>query len=43
MAAFTADAALRSLAVSPAGHVVAAGNVAGRVHFLRLAGAAGSG
>lgn len=42
IAAFTADAALRSLAVSPAGNVVAAGDVSGRVHFLRLAGAPGS-
>jgi WD40 repeat protein len=39
LAGFTADAALLSVAVSPAGGVVAAGDVAGRVHFLRLAGA----
>lgn len=38
VAAFTADAALRSLAVSPAGDVVAVGDVAGRVHGLRLTG-----
>jgi WD40 repeat protein len=42
LAAFTADAALRSLAVSPAGNAVAAGDVAGRVHFLRLVRAPGS-
>jgi WD40 repeat protein len=35
LAAFTADAALRSVAVSPAGDAIAAGDVAGRVHMLR--------
>jgi WD40 repeat protein len=35
LAAFTADAALRAVAVSPAGDVIAAGDVAGRVHMLR--------
>jgi WD40 repeat protein len=36
IAGFTADAALRGLAVAPADDVIAAGDVAGRVHLLRL-------
>jgi WD40 repeat protein len=36
IAAFTADAPLRGLAVAPADDVIAAGDVAGRVHLLRL-------
>lgn len=38
IASFTADAALRSLAVAPDGTVIV-GDVAGRLHWLRLAGA----
>lgn len=36
IASFTADAALRSLAVHPGGEVVVVGDVAGRVHALHL-------
>jgi WD40 repeat protein len=36
IAAFTADAALRSLATAPEGNLIAVGDVAGRVHLLRL-------
>lgn len=36
LATYTADAALRTLAVSPVDGTVAAGDVAGRMHFLRL-------
>jgi WD40 repeat protein len=36
IASFTADAALRALALSPNGDILAAGDVAGRVHMLSL-------
>ncbi len=36
IAIFTADAALRSLALTPDDSTIAAGDTAGRVHFLRL-------
>lgn len=36
LAAFTADAALRSLALAADDSILAAGDMAGRVHFLRL-------
>jgi WD40 repeat protein len=36
VATYTADAALRALAISPLDGTVAAGDVAGRMHFLRL-------
>ncbi len=39
VASFTADAALRSLAVSPDGVTLAVGDMAGRMHLLRLADA----
>jgi WD40 repeat protein len=38
VAAFTADSALRSLALAPDDEVLAVGDTAGRVHFLRLVG-----
>jgi len=38
IAAYTADSALRSIALSPHDDVVAVGDVAGRVHLLRLEG-----
>jgi WD40 repeat protein len=38
IAAYTADSALRSIALSPRDEVVAVGDVAGRVHLLRLEG-----
>jgi WD40 repeat protein len=36
LATFTADAAIQSCAIDPAGRVIVAGDVLGRVHFLRL-------
>ena len=41
LAAYTADAALRSIALSPRDEVAAVGDVAGRVHLLRLEGRKG--
>jgi WD40 repeat protein len=38
LAAYTADSALRSIALSPCDEVVAVGDVAGRVHLLRFEG-----
>ncbi|HEU4689481.1 MAG TPA: NB-ARC domain-containing protein [Vicinamibacterales bacterium] len=38
VAAYTADAALRSLATAPSGSFVTAGDTSGRVHILRLDG-----
>jgi len=38
LASFTADAALRALAVAPDGRRVAVGDVVGRVHLLQLSG-----
>ena len=43
LATFTADAALRSLAVAPDGITLAAGDVAGRVHGLRFVEAVAAG
>jgi hypothetical protein len=36
IAAFTFDSALRSIALSPRDDILAVGDVAGRVHLLRL-------
>ncbi|HEV7432972.1 MAG TPA: WD40 repeat domain-containing protein, partial [Steroidobacteraceae bacterium] len=36
LAAFTADAALRTLALAADDSILAAGDMAGRIHFLRL-------
>jgi WD40 repeat protein len=36
LAAYTADSALRSIALSPRDEVVSVGDVAGRVHLLRF-------
>jgi len=38
IATFTADAEIQSCAITPDGRTIAAGDVLGRVHFLRLEG-----
>ena len=38
LASFTGDASMRCCAVAPTGEVIVAGDVTGRVHFLRLEG-----
>jgi WD40 repeat protein len=38
IATFTADAAIFCCAVTPDGRTIVAGDVSGRVHFLRLEG-----